>query len=84
MQDASRVVAIDNAGTLHTCSLEQSTSTADARVSRYTVPLALKNIKSFAFQTRPYNQWIEIQNICVDPAHPTQVKVVTSDCPGQR
>jgi RNA polymerase sigma factor (sigma-70 family) len=87
ISDATRMVAIDLAGKEHAMT-SRSSITSGGQASRihsgeYAVHLPAAQIREFRFQSRPYNQWIEIRNISLNLGQETQVQVVTSDSPAK-
>ena len=76
---ADRMIIVDTAGASR--AISSNIRTHDAKFSNvsYSVQMPLASIKEIDFDVRPYNQWIEISNICLDPAHPTEVKITTSE-----
>ena len=76
---ATRVVATDKSGVTRTADLRRLSSSGTITTGEYQVRLPLRGLKEFAFQARPYDQWIEIRNVCLDPAKPTKVETATSD-----
>jgi hypothetical protein len=73
------LVVIDNADQRHDAQPErrrgdQQTSTID-----YTAQLPINQLKQIRLELRRFDQWIEISNITVDPAHPTEPRLATSE-----
>jgi hypothetical protein len=77
--EAERVVAVDRTGQMRGASIRRMASTGAIVSGEYVIPFARTDLKELQFQTRPYDQWIEIRNVCVDPAKPTKVEVGSSD-----
>ncbi|HEY7115266.1 MAG TPA: sigma-70 family RNA polymerase sigma factor [Tepidisphaeraceae bacterium] len=77
--DATRVVVIDKAGKSHTAQTMRAASSGAVTSGQYHADVLPRDIKELRFQTRPYDQWIEIRNVCVDPAKPMKVETATSD-----
>jgi RNA polymerase sigma factor (sigma-70 family) len=80
-KDARQVIVIDTAGKPHTVTAQGIGSNGATQHIDYIVRLPLQRVKEIQLQTRPYDQWMEIRDVCFDPAHPTQIKIVTSDDP---
>jgi len=76
---ASRVVAVNRAGQVREARVRRMVGSGQISSGEYAVPFARKDLKELQYQTRPYDQWMEIRNVCLDPAKPTKVEVVTSD-----
>jgi RNA polymerase sigma factor (sigma-70 family) len=76
-----RLVVIDNTGNTVAASQIRGSSTALLSTVEYTVSVPLANIRSVQYQSRPFDQWIEVRNVCLDPKQPTQATVVSSDDP---
>jgi hypothetical protein len=77
--DAMRVVVVDRAGQVRNAQIRQLTTAGKLATAEYNVPVARKDLEEMQFQTRPYDQWLEIRNVCVDPAKPTKVETASSD-----
>jgi hypothetical protein len=76
---AARVVAVDRNGQERVARIRQMVTSGGIVSGEYSLPVARKDLKELLYQTRPYDQWIEIRNVCVDPTKPTKVEVVSSD-----
>jgi hypothetical protein len=79
---ATRVVAIDQGGRPHTVRLRRMVHSRGIATGEFQVNMPLRGLKEFQFQTRPFDQWIEIRNVCLDPAKPTKVETATSEAEG--
>jgi RNA polymerase sigma factor (sigma-70 family) len=56
------------------------TVTAHLRMITSTFPgLSIKDVKTFEFQTRPYNQWVQFDNVSLKPGEKKDVQVLTSN-----
>jgi len=66
LNEAVRVVAIDVEGKEHTPGSTSYLSTRDIAQQTLEFPLALKSIKEFQFQTRPY-EWAEFKDVPLQP-----------------
>lgn len=81
VDEAERVVAIDRTGKVIPSNSDRSQSNKDSSVSEYQIDLPLRQVKEFQFQTRSWNQWIEIRHIALHPDEKTALQIVTSDQP---
>jgi hypothetical protein len=76
---ASRVVAVNRAGQVRPARVRRMVNSGAISSGEYAVPFPRKDVKELQYQTRPYDQWMEIRNVSLDPAKPTKVEVATSD-----
>jgi RNA polymerase sigma factor (sigma-70 family) len=82
-KEATRVVAVDRAGRTRVAAMRRGVMSAGGvSTGEFRVDLPLSELSEFQFQTRPYDQWIEIRNVCLDPGKPTKVETGTSDGEG--
>jgi hypothetical protein len=75
-----RLVAVGSGGrqiTLYT--YRRAQGGAGAEIAEFSVPAASWPIRQWQLQTRPYDQWIKIQNISLHRGRLTQVQITTSD-----
>jgi hypothetical protein len=77
------VVAIDQSGRTVVANNGSWSSTSGLLSGQFTVALPAANIKELRYETRPFDQWIEIDNVSIDPSKPTEPKVTASDDPPQ-
>lgn len=71
-----RVVAVDGSGGRHLCASADAGGAGDLHQITPTFRgLALKDIKSFQLQARPY-EWVEFKNVSLKPGQKTDVQVV--------
>ncbi|HSV12816.1 MAG TPA: sigma-70 family RNA polymerase sigma factor [Tepidisphaeraceae bacterium] len=83
IQSDARVLVADNAGHTEVATSAGGSSSANLMSGEYTVAMPLANIKQLQYQTRPFDQWIEIDNVSVDSSKPTEPKITSSDEPPQ-
>jgi RNA polymerase sigma factor (sigma-70 family) len=76
-----RVVVIDKAGHQEVANGGGSATGGSTMAGTYNTSVPPTNIQQLLYQSRPFDQWIEIRNVCIDPAHPTQPTIATSDAP---
>jgi hypothetical protein len=76
-----RLLVLDKAGHQEVAQSGGSAGGGSTMAGTYNTSFPPANIKQFLYQSRPFDQWIEIRNVCIDPAHPTQPTVATSDAP---
>jgi RNA polymerase sigma factor (sigma-70 family) len=79
VKGAEQMIVLDTSGARHELQAAQTTGTSKITNSNYVAPIPLSNLKEIRFEVRPYDQWIEISNICDDPSRPTEVKIATSE-----
>jgi hypothetical protein len=77
--DARRVIVIDSDGGAHDVIVRQIGDNGMTQNASYVVPIPLAKVKEIQVQTRPYDQWVEFRNVCIDPKQHTDVTIVTSD-----
>lgn len=78
-QQASRLLALDINGNRLEVTAVRITNDGQIQKGEFTLPVPLNMLKSIELQTRPFDQWIEFRDVCMDPAHPTHPTIVTSD-----
>jgi hypothetical protein len=74
-----RMVAVDDAGNEHPALTETTISDGTTTIGQFFSELPRASIKKWEFQTRPFDQWIEIRHVALRPGQKTQVQIVTSD-----
>jgi RNA polymerase sigma factor (sigma-70 family) len=78
-REAARVVAVDRAGKVREARVRRMVSSGAIVSSEYAVPVARKDLKELQFQTRVFDQWIEVRNVSLEAGKGAKVEVVTSD-----
>lgn len=73
-----QMIVVDTAGADHQVWPNRTTG-GKLLTSEYSVPIPLNNVKELRYDVRPYDQWIEISNLCLDPSHPADVRIATSE-----
>jgi RNA polymerase sigma factor (sigma-70 family) len=80
---AERLVAITKSGqTVQAYTISEQAAN-NSSVTEMVIPAALRTIKELRYQTRPWNQWVEIRNISLHADKRTNVQIVSSDQPAK-
>ena len=69
------MVAIDDAGHEHPAVTETTIGDGTTTIGQFLSELPKASIKQWEFQTRPFDQWIEIRHVALHPGEKTQVDV---------
>jgi RNA polymerase sigma factor (sigma-70 family) len=78
--DARRVIVIDTSGAAHDVIPQQMSDNGKTQNFTYVVPaVPLAKVKEIQVQTRPFDQWVEFRNVCIDPKQHTDLTIATSD-----
>jgi hypothetical protein len=77
--DARRVIVIDTGGAAHDVMVQQMGDNGKTQTFVYNVPVSPAKVKEIQVQSRPFDQWIEFRNVCIDPKQHTDVMIATSD-----
>jgi RNA polymerase sigma factor (sigma-70 family) len=75
----TRLVVVDKSGKQHVAQGYSSAGSQNGFAGEFGVNLPIASIRSCEFQTRPFDQWIEIKNISLHAGKMTNVQVSTSD-----
>src|SRR5262249_12421573 len=78
-----QIVAIDTDGRESTVQIIRSTGSLMSGEGELLVPLPTHQIKEIQYRRRPFDQWIRISNISLQPGKKPEVKTATSDDPPQ-
>jgi RNA polymerase sigma factor (sigma-70 family) len=75
----TRMIVEDTDGKTQSAHAQRLASDAHGMHQEFMVQLPLANIKQIHVESRRLDQWVAFKNVCVDPAKPTRVAVVTSE-----
>ena len=77
--DDFRLLVTDRAGKDHPAEPGSMSKSPSGFVGEFATNLPLNSIRSCQFQSRPFDQWIEIRNISLNPNQVTTPQIATSD-----
>jgi RNA polymerase sigma factor (sigma-70 family) len=80
---AERLIAITKSGQTVQAYTINEQAEDNSSLMEMVIPAALGTIKELRFQTRPWNQWVEIQHISLHAGKNTNVQIASSDQPAK-